>query len=236
MSDRTESSVFDTRPGELAKSTVPGVRERLVVVGFGMVGYRLIDRLSKLSALDRFEVIVIGEEPRPAYDRVRLTEWLDHRDTQRLALGRAAPYDSMGIRVITGTRVVSRDRERQLVETVDAEEIGYDRLVLATGSAPFVPPIGGTHLNGVFVYRTIDDLSRIATRAAAASTAVVVGGGLLGIELVAVLRRMGPRIVLLESGPCPFEPSTRSGRSSAAGNADARIGRADHRRCAHRPD
>ncbi len=175
---------------------------RLVVVGFGMVGYKVIERLSALGALDYYDVTVIGEEPHLAYDRVRLTEWFDHRDSQRLALGRPGWSESLGIRVITGTAVVSIDREHRTVETADAEQIVYDHLVLATGSRPFVPPIEGVQHDGVFVYRTIDDLDRIGRRAGEVNTAIVVGGGLLGIEAADAFRRLGLQIVLLESGPC----------------------------------
>ena len=172
---------------------------RLVVVGFGMVGYKVIERLSALGALDYYDVTVIGEEPHLAYDRVRLTEWFDHRDSQRLALGRPGWSESLGIRVITGTAVVSIDREHRTVETADAEQIVYDHLVLATGSRPFVPPIEGVQHDGVFVYRTIDDLDRIGRRAGEVNTAIVVGGGLLGIEAADAFRRLGLQIVLLES-------------------------------------
>ncbi len=84
-----------------------GRRARLVVVGFGMVAYRLLERLAALDALRRYDVTVIGEEPHPAYDRVRLTGWLDHRDPARLALASPGWTDELSIRVITGTRVVS---------------------------------------------------------------------------------------------------------------------------------
>ena len=176
-------------------------RARLVVAGFGMVGHKLIERLAALGAVWRYDVTVIGEEPRPAYDRVRLTEWLDHRDADRLALARPGWADELGVRARTGTRVVSIDRERKLVRDARGEEIGYDRLVLATGSAPFVPPIEGADRDGVFVYRTLDDLERLRRRAEQVGSAVVVGGGLLGLEAADALRRLGLDVVLLEAAP-----------------------------------
>ena len=174
---------------------------RLVVVGFGMVGHKLLERLAALDALRRYDVTVIGEEPYPAYDRVRLTGWLDHRDTARLALASPDWAAGLGIRVITGARVVSIARGRRAVRTGDGAWIAYDRLVLATGSAPLVPPVAGVDGDGVCVYRTIDDLDRIRQRAAAARTAIVVGGGLLGIEAADALRRLGLDVMLLEAAP-----------------------------------
>ena len=174
---------------------------RLVVTGFGMVGYKLVERLAALDALWRYDVTVVGEEPHPAYDRVRLTEWLDHRDAGRLALAGPGWDDARGVRVVTGTRVVSIDREQKLVRTAGGREVGYDRLVLATGSAPFVPPVEGADNEGVLVYRTLDDLVRLGRRAERVRRAVVVGGGLLGLEAADALRRLGLGVVVVEAAP-----------------------------------
>lgn len=172
-----------------------------MVAGFGMVGYKLVERLAVLGATWRYDVTILGEEPQAAYDRVRLTEWLDHRDAGRLALARPGWADEVGVRVLTGTRVVSIDRERKLVRHTGGAEIGYDRLVLATGSAPFVPPIEGADLDGVFVYRTLDDLGCLRRRAQHVGSAVVVGGGLLGLEAADALRRLGLDVLLVEVAP-----------------------------------
>lgn len=164
-----------------------------------MVGFELVERLAALDELWRYDVTVVGEEPYPAYDRVRLTEWLDHRDTGRLTLAGPGWGDALGVRVVTGTRVVSVDRDRKLVRTGDGGETAYDRLVLATGSAPFVPPIEGADHDGVFVYRTLDDLLRLRRRAERVRRAVVVGGGLLGLEAADALRRLGLDVVVVEA-------------------------------------
>ena len=177
-------------------------RRRLVVAGFGMVAYRLVERLAALDALGRYDVTLIGEEPCPAYDRVHLTGWFEHRDPQRLALGRPGWPRALGVRAVTGNPVTSIDRESRTVRTADGERIPYDRLVLATGSAPFVPPIEGAGCDGVFVYRTLDDLERIGKHAARARRAIVAGGGVLGIEAAHALRRLGLEVVLLERGSC----------------------------------
>ena len=108
-----------------------------------MVGHKLVDRLASLGALNRFSVTVVGEEPYPAYDRVRLTEWLEHGDTDRLALASPAWNQELGMRVNTGDPVVFINRVEHATRTAGGTRPFYDRLVLATGSAPFVPPIEG---------------------------------------------------------------------------------------------
>ena len=193
---------------------------RLVVAGFGMVGFKLVERLAALDALWRYDVTVVGEERHPAYDRVRLTEWLDHRDPDRLALARPGWAEALGIRVVTGMRVASIDRERRLVRAAGGAQIGYDRLVLATGSAPFVPPIEGADHDGVFVYRTLDDLLRLRRRAGRVRRAVVLGGGLLGLEAADALRRLGLDVVLVEAAP---HLMSRQLDADAAARLEARV-------------
>ena len=175
-------------------------RQRLVVVGFGMVAYKLVERLEALEALGRYDVTVIGEEPHPAYDRIHLSGWLGHRDVRRLALGRPGWIQELGIRAVTGNPATSIDRENRTVHTAAGERIPYHRLVLATGSAPFVPPIEGADCENVFTYRTIDDLERIAISAVKARRAIVVGGGVLGIEAADALRGLGLGVTVLEAG------------------------------------
>lgn len=212
-----ESPALEGQPGTIPE---PEARRRLVVVGFGMVAHKLVERLAALDALGRFEVTVIGEEPYPAYDRVHLTGWFEHRDRQRLALGGPDWSRDMGIRTVTGTPVSSIDRDAKAVRTGDGERIPYDRLVLATGSSVFVPPIQGADADGVFPYRTIDDLGRIVQRASRASRVIVVGGGVLGIEVANALRRLGLGVVMLEAGPCLMR---RQLDWDAAGLLEARI-------------
>ena len=166
-----------------------------------MVALKLVERLSDLDALDRFEITLIGDEPYPVYDRIHLTEWLDHGDFDQLSLGREGWSEAPGIRTLTGERVASIDRENRTVHTDGGLSIAYDRLVLATGASAYRPPIEGADHDGVFVYRTLDDLKQIRTHSRAVSSAVVVGGGLLGIETAEALRRRGLDVILLESGP-----------------------------------
>ena len=198
----------------------PEGRRRLVVAGFGMVAYKLVERLAAFEALGLYEVTVIGEEPYPAYDRVHLTGWFEHRDRQRLSLGGPDWSRDMGIRAVTGIRVTSIDRDNKVVRTGDGQRFPYDRLVLATGSSVFVPSIEGADADGVFPYRTIDDLDRILQRAVEARRAIVVGGGVLGIEVADALRRLGLGVVMLEAGPCLMR---RQLDWDAAGLLEARI-------------
>ena len=186
------------RAQEHGDTLLPASRERLVVVGFGIAAYRFIERLGQLGALDRYDVTVLGEEPHPAYNRVRLTEWLGHRDPTKLALGSSDWGRDRRIRIETGSAVVSIDRKTRAVETACGKRVAYDRLVLATGSYPFVPRIEGVRAEGVFVYRTLGDLERIRAHATESRRAVVVGGGLLGIELAEGLRCLGLHVVVLE--------------------------------------
>jgi len=184
------------------KSQAPTQPQELVIVGFGMVGFKLVERLSALDVLDRFQITLIGEEPYPVYDRIHLTEWLDHGDFDHLALGRQGLREVPGIRTLTGEQVTTIDREGRAVHTAGGLSIPYDRLVLATGASAFRPPIEGANHDGVFVYRTLDDLKQIDVHSKAVSSAVVVGGGLLGIETAEALNRRGLDVTLLESGPC----------------------------------
>ncbi len=112
IQDSASSAQF-TEEGKLPP---PERRQRLVVVGFGMVAYRLIDRLAALEALGQYAVTVIGEEPYPAYNRVHLTGWLEHRELRQLALAPPGWSQALGVRVITGNPVTSIDRENQTVQ------------------------------------------------------------------------------------------------------------------------
>ena len=190
-------------------TTVPGPprarpatkRELLVVVGFGMAAHKLLERLAAHGALGDYEVKVIGEEPYPAYNRVRLTEWLEHGDSGRLELGGRGWARELGIHTITARPAVSIDRETRTVKVAGGQRIPYGTLVLATGASPFVPPIPGANRADVFVYRTIEDLRAIRSRASSAREAVVIGGGLLGLEAAHALGRMGLRATVLEAAP-----------------------------------
>jgi nitrite reductase (NADH) large subunit len=177
----------------------------LVVVGNGMVGHRFLDLLAAWQAkaeTPRFDVTVIGEEPRVAYDRVGLSAFFDGRSAEEMSLVRPGQYEAAGFVVRLSARVTRIDRERRVVVAGD-EEVPYDRLVLATGSSAFVPPIPGRAAAGCFVYRTIEDLEAIRAWAVgrAGGVGVVIGGGLLGLEAAHALVKLGMKTHVVEFAP-----------------------------------
>ncbi len=163
-------------------------RTRIVVVGNGMVGQRFLE---KLPAAGTFAITVIGEEPRPAYDRVQLSAFFAGKTAEDLNLVPPGFFDANGIAVRLSERAVAVDRAARTVRTADGGEIAYDKLVLATGSRPFVPAVPGHDRSGCFVYRTIEDLEAIRAGASTARVGVVIGGGLLGLEAARALRELG---------------------------------------------
>jgi nitrite reductase (NADH) large subunit len=175
-------------------------RERLIVIGNGMVGHHCIEQLIERGALKRFEVRVFGEERQRAYDRVHLSEYFSGSDAEALALGEADLYGRHGVQLHLREAVLEIDRERCEVVTA-LGRYGYDRLVLATGSYPFVPPIRGCEGNARLVYRTLDDLDGIRAAAAGARRGVVVGGGLLGLEAANALKSLGLEAHVVEFAP-----------------------------------
>lgn len=162
---------------------------KVVVVGNGMVGHYYVEKLAKMS--DLFEITVIGAETRPAYDRVHLSEIFAGKKPEDLALASREEYEELGVKAIFGDEVVSIDRQNKTVRTATNRSFDYDKLVLATGSYPFVPPIPGSDHKLCLVYRTIDDLGMIKAKAQQARSAVVVGGGLLGLECANALKNLG---------------------------------------------
>ncbi|MFD6638096.1 nitrite reductase large subunit NirB [Micromonospora chalcea] len=169
---------------------------RLVVVGNGMVGQRFVEALRARDTGGRWRVTVLAEERRPAYDRVRLSAVFDGVDADELTVH--TPDDGVDLRL--GEPATGVDRARRVVTTA-AGEYPYDALVLATGSYAFVPPVDGTDLPGVFVYRTLDDLTAIREHARGRRTGAVIGGGLLGLEAANALRLLGLDTSVVEFAP-----------------------------------
>ncbi|HLU57365.1 MAG TPA: nitrite reductase large subunit NirB [Pseudonocardia sp.] len=180
--------------------------KELVVVGNGMVGHRLVQAVRDRDTAGTWRITVLGEEPRPAYDRVALSSYVDGKSADDLTL--PAVSDPL-VQLHLGDAAVALDRDARVVRTASGAEFRYDALVLATGSVPFVPPVPGRDLPGCFVYRTLDDLDAImaaAERAVAAPrpgrrSAVVVGGGLLGLEAARALRLLGLSPQVVEIAP-----------------------------------
>ena len=179
-------------------------RKSAVVIGHGMVGHRFVEALRARDESDDWSVTVLCEEPLPAYDRVGLSSYVGAWDPKELALaGNDYPDDAL-VDLRIGRRAATIDRESRKVTTDSGEVVGYDALVMATGSYPFVPPIPGHDRPECFVYRTLADLDGIRKRADAAgpgAVGVVVGGGLLGLEAANALKLMGMTPHVVEFAP-----------------------------------
>lgn len=166
-------------------------KKNLVVIGNGMVGHKFLENIINSDARDDYEIIVFGEEPYEAYDRVHLSEYYTGRSAEDLTLPAPGYYEKHGITLHKSSCVTELNRTEKTVTTDSGDTISYDKLVLATGSYPFVPPIPGGDQDGCFVYRTLDDLDAMKEHSRNSSRGVVVGGGLLGLEAANALRNLG---------------------------------------------
>ncbi|WP_033215878.1 nitrite reductase large subunit NirB [Kitasatospora phosalacinea] len=173
----------------------------LLLVGYGMVGHRFLEALAEAGAAARYRVVVLAEEPRPAYDRVGLTSYFSGRSADDLLLAEEGFTDRHGFEVHLSSPAVSLDPAARTVTTAAGRTLSYDTLVLATGSYPFVPPVDGRDAEGCFVYRTIEDLQAIEAYAAGARVGAVVGGGLLGLEAAGALKGLGLETHVVEFAP-----------------------------------
>ncbi|MFZ1904906.1 MAG: FAD-dependent oxidoreductase, partial [Steroidobacteraceae bacterium] len=171
---------------------------RLVVVGNGMVGQRFLEALDPAVG---FRITVLAEEPRTAYDRVQLSTLFSGRSALDLSLAPAGFFESAHIALRLGERATAIDRRARRVHTHQNCEYAYDKLVLATGSSPFVPPIPGCDRGGCHVYRTIEDLDAIRASSRNAVSGVVIGGGLLGLEAAKALADLGLATHVVEFAP-----------------------------------
>ncbi len=161
----------------------------IIVVGNGMVGYKFCEKL--LNKTNEYKIIVFGEEPRIAYDRVHLSEYFAGKTADDLSLSTKTWYQENGIILHLGDPVKEINRDEKTVHSFKGIKINYDYLVLATGSSPFVPNIPGVEKEGVFVYRTIEDLEQMKNHAAKSKKGAVLGGGLLGLEAAKALLDLG---------------------------------------------
>ncbi len=166
-----------------------------------MVGHHFLEAMVNSSVAQRYQISTFCEEPRLAYDRVHLSEFFSGKTADDLALAKPAFYQQHGIAVYLGDQATRIDRQRKIVTSEKGVEIEYDVLVLATGSYPFVPPIAGHDREHCFVYRTIEDLEMMESSAQSATTGVVVGGGLLGLEAANALKGLGLQTHVVEFAP-----------------------------------
>lgn len=176
-------------------------KQRVVVVGNGMVGHKFVDNLIQAETTDHFEVVAFSEEPRLAYDRVQLSSWFSGATADDLALTTEDYYRENGINYVLKDKVSKIDLAGKCVITESGRIEDYDKLVLATGSYPFVPPIPGNDAEHCLVYRTIEDLEGISASAAQSNVGVVVGGGLLGLEAANALKAAGLETHVVEFAP-----------------------------------
>jgi len=175
-------------------------KQRVIVVGNGMVGHKFIDSIITDDSVD-YEVITFSEESRLAYDRVQLSYFFSGKTAEDLALTDEKYYQENGINFVLSDKVVELDFANKQVITASGRAEAYDKLVLATGSFPFVPPIPGNDKEHCHVYRTIDDLEAITKSGKESKVGVVVGGGLLGLEAGNALVNLGLETHIVEFAP-----------------------------------
>ncbi len=173
---------------------------KIVVAGHGMVGHKFLQSLAEQGRAD-LDVTVLCEEPRPAYDRVHLSEFFAGRSADELSLVEPGFFERTGFQLRLGERVLAVERREHTLTTSSGAVLPYDRLVLATGSLPFVPPIAGRDRPHCHVYRTIEDLQAMSASGAVSKSGVVIGGGLLGLECAKALRDMGLQTHVVEFAP-----------------------------------
>ncbi|HFG6953482.1 nitrite reductase small subunit NirD [Acinetobacter baumannii] len=170
---------------------------RLVLIGNGLAGMRCLEDLLDMAP-DRYEVTVIGEEPWGNYNRIMLSPVLSGEKTiEDIMLHPPEWYDDKGIKFIAGDKAVKIDRPRKVVYTEKGQTVDYDRLILATGSAPFIPPVQGVDLKGVLTFRDIYDVNTMIEYCGSKTNAVVIGGGLLGLEAAYGLKQRGMNVTVL---------------------------------------
>mmetsp|Transcript_36101 Transcript_36101/g.82912 ORF Transcript_36101/g.82912 Transcript_36101/m.82912 type:complete len:933 (+) Transcript_36101:70-2868(+) len=180
-------------------------KQNVVIVGWGPVGNSVLTKLI-YKAPQKFNITVIGEECYPAYNRVKLTSFFEHKDPNKISLNSPEWCQDNGVNLVFG-QVMSIDRKARKVEyktnAGGTGNVTYDDLVLATGSKPFVPPTKGLNVEtpGVFVYRTFSDLFAIMERAQKAKKAAVIGGGLLGLEAAKAAYDLKLETHILEMAP-----------------------------------
>src|SRR5262245_2833822 len=174
---------------------------KLVVIGNGMVGQRFLERITAHMSSDALDVTVFCEEPRAAYDRVQLTSFFAGKSAIDLSVVPARFFEDRAITLRLNDRVVAIDRRRKTVSSGRYRAVPYDKLVLATGSFPFVPSIPGKDRRGCFVYRVIEDLEVITASARRARVGTVIGGGLLGLEAAKALTDLGLETHVVEFAP-----------------------------------
>jgi nitrite reductase (NADH) large subunit len=178
---------------------------RLVLIGNGMAGVRALEELLRIAP-DMYDITVFGAEPHPNYNRILLSPVLAGEQTiEQIVLNPLAWYQEHGIRLHLGRRVTQVNRARREVVADDGTTAGYDRLLIATGSNPIILPVPGKDLPGVVAYRDIADTQAMIDAAARYRHAVVIGGGLLGLEAANGLMQRGMQTTVVHLAPWLME-------------------------------
>jgi len=178
---------------------------KLVMVGNGMAGVRTLEELLKIAP-DLYDITVFGAEPHPNYNRILLSPVLAGEQTlEEIVLNPVSWYEENGIHLQLGKKVIGVDRKRRIVQAEDGTEAEYDRLLLATGSNPFILPVPGKDLDGVIAYRDIADTNTMIEAATKYKHAVVIGGGLLGLEAANGLMLRGMQVTVVHIMPWLME-------------------------------
>lgn len=176
-------------------------KQTLIVIGNGMVGQYFLTSLVNSELSQQYQIVTFCEEPRPAYDRVHLSEFFTGKSAQDLSMVAEGFFEQHGITLYLADKVVSIDRQHKQITSAAGRVIDYDKLVIATGSYPFVPPVQGRDRPQCLVYRTIDDLEAIKTAAEKSKIGTVIGGGLLGLEAAKALKDLGLETHVVEFAP-----------------------------------
>ncbi|HEX8937657.1 MAG TPA: FAD-dependent oxidoreductase, partial [Sphingomicrobium sp.] len=180
-------------------------RERLVVIGNGMAGCRAVEEILERDS-GRYRITIFGAEPRVNYNRIMLSPVLaGEKSFEEIVLNDERWYASNNIELIAGDPVLEIDREAKLIRAKSGLERGYDKLIVATGSDPFIIPVPGRDLPGVVTFRDLDDVNLMLEAAEAGGRAVVIGGGLLGLEAAYGLSLRGMDVTVLHLMPTLME-------------------------------
>jgi len=180
-------------------------RQKLVVVGNGMAAGRVVEELvTKAPGL--YDITIFGAEPRVNYDRIMLSPVLSgEKAYEEIVIHDDAWYGKHGVTLLKGRLVTAIDRAAKTVRSADGAELAYDKLLIATGSSPFVLPVPGAGLPEVLTYRDQGDVEKMLAAAARGGHAVVIGGGLLGLEAAAGLKARGMEVTVLHLMPTLME-------------------------------
>ncbi|HTN37604.1 MAG TPA: nitrite reductase large subunit NirB [Arachidicoccus sp.] len=190
------------------------MKKKIVIIGNGMTSYKFCEKLVAKAGAGTYQIEIFGEENRPAYDRVHLSAFFSGKSADDLALSTYAWYEDNDIALHLGDPVLQIDPENRSILSFQGRTATYDYLILATGSAAFVPQIPGIDKEGVFVYRTIEDLEMMAAFAKKAKTGAVIGGGLLGLEAAKALLDLG----ITQTQIIEFAPRLMPRQIDAAGS------------------